>query len=106
VTRLLIALVGAAIITSGMLLAMSEITQKFRGRDTTRYFRIVDFLPTPDGRRRLRRPTQSDPPPEREDLRYERSITTLPVDRPAGVDDPGVENAATAPDIVDESRDE
>ncbi len=103
--RLLIALVGAAVITSGMLLGMSEITHKFRDRDSTRYFRIVDFLPAPEGRRRLRRPTQPDLPPERQDLRYERSITTLPIDRPAVHDDPSVENAA-APDIVAESRDE
>ncbi len=105
-TRLLIALVGAAVITSGMLLGMSEVTQKFRDRDTTRYFRIVDFLPAPDGRRRLRRPTQPDLPPKREDLPYEQSIKTLPVDRPAVHDDARVENAVAAPDIVDESRDE
>lgn len=49
--RLVIAIVGASIITVGMFLGMSRIVAIFRQRDPTQYFQIRDFIPAPKGRR-------------------------------------------------------
>ncbi len=82
VARLVIASIGGAIITISILLAMSEIAAKFRERDPTRYFRIVDFIPAPDG---WQRPEFRDPtlPPERAQLPYEGSGASVAVEAPA-----------------------
>ena len=50
-SRFLVALVGGIVITVAILLGMTEITKRFRDRDPTRYFRITDVIPAPDGRR-------------------------------------------------------
>ena len=80
--RLVIASIGGAVITISILLGMSEIAVKFRERDPTRYFRIVDFIPAPDG---WRRPEFRDPtlPPERAQLPYEGSGASVAVEAPA-----------------------
>ncbi|WP_428102765.1 hypothetical protein [Candidatus Rariloculus sp.] len=81
-TRLVIASIGGALITFTILLGMSEVAQKFRERDPTRYYRIVDFIPAPDG---WRRPEFRDPalPPERTQLPYEGSGPTIAVEPPS-----------------------
>lgn len=43
--RVLIALLGAVVITSGLLLGMDAVTSMFRDRDDSRYYRITDILP-------------------------------------------------------------
>lgn len=46
--RILIALVGAAIVTAGLLLTMDSVTSILRNQDLPRYFRISDILPKPE----------------------------------------------------------
>lgn len=81
VARILIASIGGAIITVSILYGMSGIAAKFRERDPTRYFSIVDFIPAPDG---WRRPEFRDPtlPPERAQLPYEGEDAAIAVEAP------------------------
>ena len=53
ITRLLIALLGAAAITVGLLLFMNEAVNRFVLRDPTEYFAITDFIRAPDRGRQL-----------------------------------------------------
>ena len=101
--RLLIASIGGAIITLSILLGMSGIAEKFRERDPTRYFRIVDFIPAPDG---WQRPEFRDPtlPPERAQLPYDGSGTGIAVETPSA-DLGGIELEA-APVVIEQSNDE
>ena len=97
--RILIASIGGAIITVSILFGMSEIAAKFRERDPTRYFRIVDFIPAPDG---WRRPEFRDPtlPPERAQLPYEGEGAAVAVEAPEA--DIGSIDVDIAPVAIDE----
>ena len=53
VSRLLLAVIGAAAITIGLLLLMDDVTSRYLLRDSTQYFRITDYLPAPDRGRQL-----------------------------------------------------
>ncbi len=99
VARILIASIGGAIITVSILLGMSEIAAKFRERDPTQYFRIVDFIPAPDG---WRRPEFRDPtlPPERAQLPFDGEGAAVPVEVPEA--DIGTIDADVAPVVIDE----
>lgn len=55
--RVLLALLGASVITGALLLGMDSVTSLFRERDTGRYFRITDILP----RQAPERPTRPEP---------------------------------------------
>ena len=60
ITRYLIAALGALAITIGLLMFMSDISQRYVTRDPMRYFQIMDFIPGPDrSRERIKPP--SDP---------------------------------------------
>lgn len=53
ISRLLFAAAGAAAITIGLFLLMDDVTSRYLLRDSTRYFRITDYIPAPDRGRRL-----------------------------------------------------
>lgn len=99
VTRILIASIGGAIITVSILFGMSEIAAKFRERDPTRYFRIVDFIPAPDG---WQRPEFRDPtlPPERAQLPYEGEGAAVAVEAPEA--DIGTIGVDVAPVVIEQ----
>lgn len=60
ILRYLIAFIGAAAITIGLLMFMNGFAQRYVTNDPIRYFRIMDFIPAPDrGRQRVAPP--SDP---------------------------------------------
>lgn len=101
--RLLIACIGGAIITLSILLGMSGIAEKFRERDPTRYFRIVDFIPAPDG---WQRPEFTDPtlPPERAQLPYDGSGAGFAVEAPSA--DLGAIELEAAPVAIEQNNDE
>lgn len=101
--RLIIASIGGAIITLSILLGMSGIAEKFRERDPTRYFRIVDFIPAPDG---WQRPEFRDPtlPPERAQLPYEESGAAVAVEPPSA--DIGAVELDVSPVVIEQETDE
>lgn len=83
VVRILTALVGGAVITTGMLLGMHEATKHFKDKDPTRYFGIVDFIPAPEDRSAPEPPPKPQAPPERPRVPYEPTdAPTLPVEQP------------------------
>ncbi len=58
--RYLIAFIGAAAITIGLLVFMSGFVERYVTSDPIRYFQIMDFIPGPErGSERIRPP--SDP---------------------------------------------
>lgn len=63
-TRLVVASAGAALITAAILLGMSEVAQRIRQRDPTRFFQITDIIPRPE-RGRPTRPADAQLPPPR-----------------------------------------
>jgi hypothetical protein len=84
ITRLLVAAVGAIIITVGLLLAMDAVTSLFRVQSGERYFRITDILPKlPPGR--PERP-QALRPPERVEPELTAPEPSLPIETPVGID--------------------
>jgi len=62
VQRLLIAVAGASLITSAMLLGMNEVAQHLKERDPTQYFQISSFTPAPESRRPKPPPAPAVPP--------------------------------------------
>lgn len=53
ISRVLLAAIGAVAITIGLLLFMDDVTSRYLMRDTTQYFRIMDYIPAPDRGRQL-----------------------------------------------------
>jgi hypothetical protein len=81
VRRLFVALVGAVVITGGMLLGMSGIVDAFRNRDPTRYFSITNIISRPaQGRRE--RPGDIVRAPERRTPAYEGEASDIPLETP------------------------
>lgn len=62
ILRLLIAIIGAGLVTVTMLYGMSEFTAMFRQRGTDKFFLITDILPRPDPGRPARPPAAALPP--------------------------------------------
>jgi hypothetical protein len=81
-TRVILAAVGAVIITGGILLGMSGFVDAFRKRDAVRYFTITDILPRPE-RGRPERPADAQLPPERRTPAYEGERGRLTLEAPA-----------------------
>jgi len=104
VGRILTAVVGAAIVTTSMLLGMHQVTKHFYDTDPTQYFGIAEFIPGPDGRRRPSPPPVPEAPPDRPQLQYQRSgDARLPLDPPA-VDQEAPARPAPLPANPDEAR--
>ena len=88
IIRYLIALVGAAAITIGLLMFMNGFTQRYVTRDPIRYFRIMDFIPGPDrGRQRVKPPTDPRLAPKMPELEHD-PLQGAPSDE--GEEEPGV----------------
>jgi hypothetical protein len=83
IVRMLIAIVGALVITTGLLLSMDAVTSAFRERSTTKMYRISDVV----RRDRSGRPDRPEPPTR---------LPALPATEPAATGDAGV--GAAAPD--------
>jgi hypothetical protein len=81
--RVGIALVGALVVTFGLLWAMDEVTTVFREQDPTRYFRISDILARPADRR-PDRPDAVALPPEADNAEFTAPDANLPIEAPAG----------------------
>lgn len=81
ILRVFLALIGAIVITSTLLLGMDTLTSMFRERDGQRYYRITDILPRPAPGR----PERPLPPPRRPDAplaEVELPASGLPADAP------------------------
>ena len=53
ISRLLIAVFGAAAITIGLLFFMNDVSNRFVLGDPIKYFSITDYIPAPDRGRQL-----------------------------------------------------
>lgn len=73
IVRVFIALIGAAIVTTGLLLGMDYLTSLFRERTGERVFRITDVLPRAE-------PGRPERPPPRE---LEPDVPTSPTELPS-----------------------
>ncbi|HEX6992589.1 MAG TPA: hypothetical protein VF339_00425 [Gammaproteobacteria bacterium] len=88
IVRYITAAIGGGLITVAMLLGMNEVAQKFKERDPTRYFGIVDFVALPEDRRPARPPAPATPPERpRIDVQTPGS-TALPLHMPSVDPDP------------------
>jgi hypothetical protein len=62
IARVLLAVLGAIIVTGSLLLGMDTVTSIFRDRDNTRYYRISNTVPLTDpGRPERPAPAQRQP---------------------------------------------
>jgi len=83
IVRYITATIGGCLITFAMLLGMHGIAEKFKERDATRYFGIVDFVALPESRRPSPPPAPAIPPERpRIDVRTP-TATSLPVQLPS-----------------------
>ena len=73
IVRYLIAIIGAAVITVGLLVFMSDMTNRYVMDDPIRYFQIMDVFIGPESRRRRRVPAPTDPrlAPDVPDLEFD-----------------------------------
>jgi hypothetical protein len=99
--RLMLAICGGLLITGGILLTMTSISESLRAKNDDKYFLIDDILP---GRNRGRgnRPAAAALPPERENATLTQGQPVIPVD---GLRDPGIATAVEAtalPPSIDE----
>lgn len=87
IVRYVTAAIGGSLITVAMLLGMNEVAQKFKERDPTRYFSVVDFVALPQDRRPVRPPPPAMPPERPQiDVRTPGS-SPLPLQMPTIDDD-------------------
>lgn len=103
--RVLIATVGALVITAGLLLAMDSVTSLFENRSGERYFRISDVLPKPDPGR-PERPRAGTRAPELAGPESSKPDPTVPIETPTLLDsdrpqllEPEVELPASGQDL-------
>ena len=89
--RVLIAAMGALVVTGGLLLAMDSLTSLFEDRSTERFYRITDVLPKPEPGR-PERPAAAARQPAGVETEAANAETVLPIELP---DIP----AATAPGL-------
>lgn len=97
ILRLLTALVGALVVTASLLLGMDAVTSVFRERDTGRFFRIMDVLPSQDDGR-PERPAPARRQPELENPGFTADEAAGPLEPPARPV-PGSDLAPPAPAI-------
>ncbi|MDH3421169.1 MAG: hypothetical protein OEQ25_12960 [Gammaproteobacteria bacterium] len=72
IVRYLIALIGGLIITIGLLVFMSGMTERYVMDDPIRYFQIMDVFIGPDrGRQRVRPPSDPRLAPDVPDLEFD-----------------------------------
>lgn len=83
ILRLLVAIVGASIITVTMLYGMSEFAAMFRHRNGDKLFLVTDILPRPDPGRPVRPPAAALPP-ARTEVEYRPGNVGVPLDAPSG----------------------
>ncbi len=70
-SRVLLAVLGAVVITIGLLLLMDDVTSRYLLRDPTSYFRITDYIPAPDRGRQLPDiPVVPETAPQRPEAEY------------------------------------
>jgi hypothetical protein len=101
ITRLLIAAVGAVIVTVGLLLAMDTVTSLFRSQSGERLFRITDILPKPPPGRPER--PEVFRPPERVESERRTPEPDLPIGVPPAVErEPPLQSPAIEPPALDE----
>jgi hypothetical protein len=101
ILRYLFAAIGALAVTIGLLLFMSDITQRYVTEDPIRYFRIMDVIYNPDrGRQRVRPPSDPRLAPEVPDLEHDPlREAPLPVpDDPSLTIDPELLRPPVAPE--------
>ena len=78
ISRILIAAVGAIVITAGLLLTMDHLISLFREDSGERFFRITDVLPKPDpGRPERPAPASRQPALERQQLSNPDAALTI-----------------------------
>jgi hypothetical protein len=99
IARALLAVVGAGVITAGLLLAMDAVTTVFRADSGERYFRIADvfLLPGPD---RPVRPPAAERQPEMPAPVYSNPDVRVTIETPA----PTVEEFDLAPIAPEEDE--
>jgi len=72
IVRYLIAAIGALAITIGLLVFMSDMTNRYVMDDPIRYFRIMDVIIGPDrGRQRVRPPSDPRLAPDVPEVQFE-----------------------------------
>jgi hypothetical protein len=103
--RILTALLGGLVVTTGLLFAMSEVTERFRERDPTEYFRI-DFIPWTGGRRLPPPPPAPSAQPDRPQVDYGPSPATRLSVEPPGIEKPEAGSTPTVPNVPDLDADE
>ena len=82
IARVVIAFVGAIIVTGSLLLAMDSLTSLFNNERGERYFRISDILERPDPGR-PERPRPAARQPEQQEFAITDLDTTVPIEVPA-----------------------
>ena len=82
--RIGIALVGAIVVTFGLLLVMDTVTDVFRDGDTTRYFRISDVFAKPDNLRPDRPEAVALPPETEAEANASGADINVPIEAPTG----------------------
>ena len=72
IVRYLIAAIGALVITIGLLVFMSDMTNRYVMDDPIRYFQIMDVIIGPDrGRQRVRPPSDPRLAPDVPELEFD-----------------------------------
>jgi hypothetical protein len=72
VLRYVIAALGALAVTIGLMLFMSDVTQRYVTKDPIRYFQIMDVIYNPDrGRQRVQPPSDPRLAPEVPELEHD-----------------------------------
>ena len=82
IVRYIIAIFGALAITVGLLVFMSDMTNRYVMEDPIRYFQIMDVFIGPESRRRRRVPVPTDPrlAPDVPDLEFDPLEERPPLD--------------------------
>lgn len=83
--RVLIAAVGALIVTAGLLLSMDAVTSLFRSQNGERFYRITDVLPKPE-RGRPERPAPARRQPEFERETFTGTDQEVPIEVPEALE--------------------
>ena len=97
--RLSVALLGAIVITSGLLLGMDKVTAVFRSQSGERYFRITDVLPRAE-RGRPDRPSAPAQQPGLGEPGFEVFENEIPLEEPGPIELPGLAPARIEPDQI------
>jgi len=85
IVRVVIAITGAIIVTSSLLLGMDSLTSLFENESGERYFRITDVLPKPEPGR-PQRPAAAARQPQRPEPEFLNPDTALPIVVPEAID--------------------